>query len=171
MKGVRRSLLCDGVAKTATAEADVPLLEVARAQLDMRRLIRGCEDGRCGACRALLDGALVATCRVPWEAVPEGATIASAASVEGTPAVARVLGAFESERPTRCRMCVGGLAVTAAALERQGASPENVEALLEGATCSCTGRGSWRRALGAVSMESPTPANLSVRGRQGRRPS
>lgn len=150
MTGVRRSLLCDGVAKTATAEAEVPLLEVARAQLGMRRLLRGCEDGRCGACRALVDGALVATCRVPWGTVSEGATIASAESVEGAPAVARVLAAFESERPTRCRMCVGGLAVTAAALERQGASPENVEALLEGATCSCTGRGSWRRALGAM---------------------
>ena len=150
MKGVRRSLLCDGVAKTATADADVPLLEVARAELGMRRLIRGCDDGRCGACRALVDGVLVATCRVPWGTVAEGATIATAESLEGTPAVVRVLAAFESERPTRCRMCVGGLAVTAAALERQGATPEHLEALLEDATCSCTGRGSWRRALGAV---------------------
>ena len=150
MKSVRRSLVCDGVAKFATADSDVPFLEVARRELGMNRLVRGCDDGRCGACRALVDGALVATCRVPWGAVPEGATVASAESLDGTPAAARALAAFEAERPTRCRMCVGGLAVTAAALERQGASPENLAALLEGATCMCTGRASWRRALGSV---------------------
>lgn len=150
MRSAQRSLVCDGVTKSATADSGASLLEVARRDLGMIRLVRGCEDGRCGACRALVDGALVATCRVPWGTVPDGATISSAESLEGTPAAARALAAFEAERPTRCRMCVGGLAVTATALEQQGATPENLEALLEGATCMCTGRASWRRALGAV---------------------
>ena len=150
MKSVPRSLVCDGVAKSATADSEASLLEVARRELGMNRLVRGCEDGRCAACRALVDGALVATCRVLWGTVPDGATISSAESLERTPAAARALVAFEAERPTRCRMCVGGLAVTAAVLDQQGATPERLEALLEGATCMCTGRASWRRALAAV---------------------
>ena len=38
-------------------------------------------------------------------------------TLEGDPAAARAVAAFAAERPTRCRMCVGALGVTVAAVK------------------------------------------------------
>ncbi len=138
-----------------SADAERPLLDVLRVELGVRSASRGCQDGSCGACRALLDGALVSSCRVPWADVRDGATVETYESLAGDPAAARAVEAFAEERPTRCRMCVGALGVTAVAIARRARLPgadeaereSVVEESLTGATCMCTGRGSWRRAL------------------------
>ncbi len=94
---------------------------------------------------------MVATCQVTLGDVRDGAALVTAGSLSETPPARAALRAFASERPTRCRMCVGGLAVTAWVLARDvasGAEPDvRREELLADATCMCTGRGSWRRAL------------------------
>jgi aerobic-type carbon monoxide dehydrogenase small subunit (CoxS/CutS family) len=101
----------------------------------------------------LVDGALVSSCLVAWEDVKEGARIETYEDLASTEAVKRAVDAFEAERPTRCRMCVGALGVTACAIAARATSgtprEEAIEGALIGATCLCTGRGSWRRALGA----------------------
>jgi aerobic-type carbon monoxide dehydrogenase small subunit (CoxS/CutS family) len=144
-------LLLDGDPLQLEGSPDAILCDVAR-RAGARRLVRGCDDGRCGACRALLDGELVATCRVRLGDVRDGAALTTAASLDDTPPARAALLAFADERPTRCKMCVGGLSVTAWVLARdvaRGAELEaRREALLAEATCMCTGRGSWRRALG-----------------------
>jgi len=114
----------------------------------VKSVSRACEDGSCGACRVLVDGALTASCGVLWGNVREGAHLETYETLAAEPAAVRAVEAFESERPTRCRMCVGALGVTAVAITR---SPEPrdvaIENALRDATCMCTGRGSWRRAL------------------------
>ena len=132
-----------------TCDEQASLLDVVRGRLGVRSASRGCEDGACGACRVLLNGAVVNACRVRWAEVPEGATIESFEDLAEDPAAARAVAAFAHERPTRCSLCVGGLGVTAVSLSRQGHSRDAVavEEVLQTATCMCTGRGSWRRAL------------------------
>jgi aerobic-type carbon monoxide dehydrogenase small subunit (CoxS/CutS family) len=130
------------------ADDEAPLLDVLRRELRVRSAARGCQDGSCGSCRVLVNGALVSSCRLPWGDVPDGALVEAYESLAGERAVVRAVDAFEAERPTRCKMCVGALGVTAAALAR--ATPERpltLEDALADATCMCTGRGSWRRAL------------------------
>jgi aerobic-type carbon monoxide dehydrogenase small subunit (CoxS/CutS family) len=121
---------------------------VLRKELAVKSVSRACEDGSCGACRVILDGALTASCGVRWGDVREGARLETYETLQADPAAVRAVDAFESERPTRCRMCVGALGVTAVAIAH---SPEPYEAAMEAAlrnaTCMCTGRGSWRRAL------------------------
>lgn len=132
------------------APPDRPLLDVLRNALGVRSASRGCQDGTCGACRVLLDGALVSSCRVPWGEVTEGARVETYEELASDPAAVRAVDAFAAERPTRCRMCVGALGVTAVAIARSPEGTERadlIEEALEGATCMCTGRGSWRRAL------------------------
>jgi aerobic-type carbon monoxide dehydrogenase small subunit (CoxS/CutS family) len=132
------------------AEDDRRLLDVLRAELKVRSAAKGCSDGTCGACRVMVDGALVASCRATWGEVREGATIETHEVLEGDPAADRAVNAFASERPTRCRLCVGALAVTAAFLARRRDGERKSEAIDEAlarATCMCTGRGSLRRAL------------------------
>ncbi len=131
------------------AEQEATLLEVARQQLGVRSASRGCDDGKCGACRLIVDDVLVNACKVKWSAVREGARVVAYEQLEGDPDAARAVEAFGRERPTRCRLCTGGLGVTAVALARAGHArePDAVEDTLQTATCMCTGRGSLRRAL------------------------
>jgi aerobic-type carbon monoxide dehydrogenase small subunit (CoxS/CutS family) len=121
---------------------------VLRKELGVKSVSRACEDGSCGACRVILDGALTASCSVRWGDLREGARLETYETLATDPAAIRAVEAFESERPTRCRMCVGALGVTAVAIEH-GPEPREaaIERALRDATCMCTGRGSWRRAL------------------------
>lgn len=120
------------------------LLDVLRRERGVRSASRGCQDGTCGACRVLVDGNVVNSCSVTWSEVPENARIEAYEDLEKDPAAARAVKAFLKERPTRCRLCVGALGVTAVAISRKRLEVD--EAIGE-ATCMCTGRGSWRRAL------------------------
>ena len=121
------------------------LLELLRdAHLALRK---GCDDGRCGSCRVLVDGALVNSCMMQTSSLREDATIETYEAVADRPAVARVIEAFERERPTRCQLCVAGLGITAAALSRERTS---IDEAIGDAACMCTGRGSWRRALSVL---------------------
>jgi aerobic-type carbon monoxide dehydrogenase small subunit (CoxS/CutS family) len=96
----------------------------------------------------LVDGALVSSCLVAWSDVRDGAFIETFEALGADPAARRAVDAFESERPTRCKLCVGALGVTACAIARSSAPREQaIDEALVGATCMCTGRGSWRRAL------------------------
>jgi aerobic-type carbon monoxide dehydrogenase small subunit (CoxS/CutS family) len=127
-----------------------PLLDVLRAELRVRSAARGCQDGTCGSCRVLLDGRIVASCTVAWSEVRDGARIETYEDVALDPAAVRAVEAFGHERPTRCKMCVGALGVTAVAIARVPERVERAAAIEEAlatATCMCTGRGSWRRAL------------------------
>jgi len=132
------------------ANDDASLLEVVRRELGLRAAARGCQDGSCGSCRVLVDGAIVNACALAWRDVADGAIVEAYEDVAGDPEARRVVDAFSSERPTRCRLCVAGLGVTAVSLARRGASGDRdaIAAAIGDATCMCTGRGSWRRALG-----------------------
>jgi aerobic carbon-monoxide dehydrogenase small subunit len=123
------------------------LLDVLRRERGVRSASRGCQDGTCGACRVLVDGRLVNACMLKWGEIPEGAQIESYENLENDPAAVRAVDAFLKERPTRCRLCVGALGVTAVAISR---NKLEVDEAIGEATCICTGRGSWRRALKVV---------------------
>ncbi len=123
---------------------DEMLLELVRATAHVKR---GCDDGRCGACRVLVDGCAVNSCIIQVSGLREGAVIETYEAIATEPKVAAVIEAFERERPTRCQLCIGGLGVTAASLVRR---PTSIDEAIGDAVCMCTGRGSWRRALGVV---------------------
>lgn len=144
-----RTLHYAGADTPIDADAGATLLEVLRKQLGVRSASRGCDDGSCGACRVLVDGIVRNACAVTWSDVRDGATVEAYEQLASDPAAMRAVDAFASERPTRCRLCVGALGVTAVALARAGdaGDPEAIEAALTTATCMCTGRGSLRRAL------------------------
>jgi aerobic carbon-monoxide dehydrogenase small subunit len=142
--------------ESVEGEDDASLLDVVQDVLELHAASKGCTDGRCGACRVLLEGKPVNACQVQWRDVPDGAELLTYEDVDADAAVIRAVKAFEDERPTRCSLCIGGLGVTAFALAGDGkaSTEEDVERVLETATCMCTGRGSLRRAL-LVAVTSP----------------
>lgn len=125
-------------------------------------VLLGCRDGRCGSCRLLLDGDLVNSCVVLVADVVDGATVETADALYDDEAGSAVIRAFDAERSTRCRLCVGALRVTAVSLVRRGElqDQEAREAACEKAACMCTGRASWRRAL-EVAAGSTEKANAA----------
>lgn len=125
------------------------LLDMIEDQVDPTVTARACEDGSCGACRVLVNDEPVNACAVRWKDVPEGARLETYRDIASDMEARCAIAAFQSERPTRCRMCVPALAVTAVGLSRAGRArdAEAIDQTLENATCMCTGRGSLRRAL------------------------
>jgi len=144
-----RTITHRGSVTHLTFDETATLLDAVRQGLGVTSASKGCEDGSCGACRVLLDGELVNACRFAWGDVPAEARVETYEELEASPAATRAVQAFHAERPTRCALCVGALGVTAVALDRAGKSgdPDAIEVTLAHATCMCTGRGSWRRAL------------------------
>ena len=120
------------------------LVHTLRKHGGMASVLAWCTDGRCGACRILLDGELVRACRLVVGPELHGTRIDTRETLAEEPRVKRALQVFDGERPTRCRLCVGAVAVTAFWLESH---PTELEPTLEGLRCSCTGRGSLRRAI------------------------
>jgi len=134
---------------TVRAASGATLLAVLRAELGVRSASHGCDDGSCGACRVLVDGALVKACLVPFAEVADDALVEAYEDLAESEHAARAVRAFDHERPTRCKLCVGALGVTAEWLARTGRAgrPAAIEDVLAGARCACTGNGSLRRAL------------------------
>lgn len=148
MSTVRRTVRYDGREVAIESPESQPLLDVLRAELGVRSASRACTDGTCGACRVLLDGELRPSCQVLFGQLREGTHVQTFETLAQHPAADRAVAAFNAERPTRCRMCVGALAVTAVAVAESGLPrDEAIAGALVSATCLCTGRGSWRRAL------------------------
>jgi aerobic-type carbon monoxide dehydrogenase small subunit (CoxS/CutS family) len=150
--------------RPATVPAQAPLLDALRTVVGVRSMLRGCTDGGCGVCRVLVGGRVTRACAVTCAELGDGVEVETYEAVAGDAGVDRVLVAFEAERSTRCRLCVAGLGVTAAALGRGGRAPgaavhadagapfdgDAVDAAVAGARCRCTGAGSLRRALRAL---------------------
>lgn len=134
------------------APAEGTLLDWLRKDRGLRAAAKGCGDGSCGSCRVLVDDAATNACTLHLSTLREGARVETFEGLRDEPPVVRVTEAFERERPTRCKLCVAGLGVTAAGLLRARGRGERVAAdeAIGQATCMCTGRGSWRRALSAL---------------------
>jgi aerobic carbon-monoxide dehydrogenase small subunit len=131
--------------------ADAALLEVLQ-NAGIQSLRRGCSDQKCGACRVLLNAELIASCAVAAVNVPTDSILETFEQLRGQPVAVRAIQAFESERTTRCRLCIPGLAIMAVDLRRKNqlGDREALDACVAGAHCQCTGRGSLRRALASA---------------------
>lgn len=142
------SVVVNGASTTADAGT---LCELVRAR-SMKAASHACGDGTCGACRVLVDGVAVNSCMIQISSMRDGAVVETYEAIASEPAASRVLEAFERERPTRCHLCTGGLGVTAVSIARARERGEaaSIDAAIGEATCMCTGRGSWRRALSVL---------------------
>ncbi len=144
------TLVVNGAAFTVSG--DELLLDVLRQQLGLKSASKSCSDGTCGACRVLVDGAATHSCTLHALSLREGAVVETYESLATDEAAVQAVEAFERERPTRCKLCVGALGVTAVSLTRIRSRGErtSIDEAIGEATCMCTGRGSWRRALSVL---------------------
>ena len=116
------------------------LLEVLRETLGFTGTKEGCNDGNCGACSVIVDGALINSCLVlAVEAQgKEITTVEGLASPAGLHPLQRK---FLEHASLQCGICTPGFLVAAKALLDQNPNPteHQVRHWLAGNLCRCTG--------------------------------
>ena len=126
------------------------LLTALRERLGLPGSKNACEQGECGSCSVLLDGALVCSCLVLAGAVAgrDVRTVEALSDDEGLHPVQR---AFAETGAVQCGFCTPGLVVAAHDLLERNARPsdEEIREALAGNLCRCTG---YEKILDAVRL-------------------
>jgi carbon-monoxide dehydrogenase small subunit len=126
------------------AEADVwegeSLLFALRERLGLPGSKNACEQGECGSCSVLLDGALVCACLV-LAAQADGHEVVTVEGLATEEGLHPVQEAFVEAGAVQCGFCTPGLVVAAAELLRQTPEPteDEIREALSGNLCRCTG--------------------------------
>jgi carbon-monoxide dehydrogenase small subunit len=116
------------------------LLEVLRDTLGLTGSKEGCNNGNCGACNVILDGALVNSCLVLAVEI-DGRSLTTIEGIAGTQGLHPLQVKFLEHAALQCGFCTPGFIVAAKALLDQNPNPseEEVRYWLSGNLCRCTG--------------------------------
>lgn len=127
-------LIVNGAARTSTAPADTPLLDVLRGEFALTGTRFGCGEEQCGACLVLVDGAPVHACGREVGTLA-GRAVTTVEGLAGHPIIAALI----AEQAGQCGYCLSGMAVAAAALLAREAVPDRaaIAAALDGQLCRC----------------------------------
>jgi carbon-monoxide dehydrogenase small subunit len=116
------------------------LLEALRDELQMTGTKEGCNNGNCGACNVIMNGALVnACCVLAVEA--NGARIETIEGVANGEELHPLQQSFLQEAALQCGICTPGFIVAAKALldKEPDADEARIRHWLAGNLCRCTG--------------------------------
>ena len=116
------------------------LLDLLRDDLGVKSVKKGCENGECGACTVLLDGAPVTSCLVLVPQV-EGKTVTTVDGLEDDPFMVKLRQAFLEDGAIQCGFCTPGMLISSYALLKGNPKPtaDEVKKAIEGNLCRCTG--------------------------------
>jgi aerobic-type carbon monoxide dehydrogenase small subunit (CoxS/CutS family) len=125
----------NGEGVVVEAEPDESLLTVLRRELSVLSVRETCGIGVCGACTALVDGAVVSACLLLAPLV-EGTSVTTA---EGLGADHPVVRAFTEAHAFQCGFCTPGMVLAATALldEQPSPSDREIALALAGNLCRC----------------------------------
>jgi aerobic carbon-monoxide dehydrogenase small subunit len=135
------SLMVNGRATTAAAEARTTLADFLRETLGLTGTHLGCEHGVCGACTVLLDGRSVRSCLM-FAVQAQGHEVTTVEGVAGEDGDRHPLQqAFHDRHALQCGFCTPGFILSALELLEANPSPteDEVRSWLSGNLCRCTG--------------------------------
>jgi carbon-monoxide dehydrogenase small subunit len=116
------------------------LLEVLRETLGLTGAKEGCNNGNCGACNVILDGALVNSCLVLAVEI-NGRNLTTIEGIAPPQGLHPLQESFIARAALQCGFCTPGFIVAAKALLDQNPQPSESEVRqwLAGNLCRCTG--------------------------------
>ena len=137
---MRISLTVNGEPLEADLWGGESLLMVLRDALELPGSKNACEQGECGSCSVLLDGALVCSCLV-LGAQAEGHEVVTIEGLAGDEELHPVQQAFVDAGAVQCGFCTPGLVVAVADLLERSPHPgeDEIREALSGNLCRCTG--------------------------------
>jgi len=116
------------------------LLEVLRETLGLTGAKEGCNNGNCGACNVILDGALVNSCLVLAVEI-SGRNLTTIEGIATPQGLHPLQEKFIAQAALQCGFCTPGFIVASKALLDQNPNPSEgeVRQWLAGNLCRCTG--------------------------------
>lgn len=131
------NLNVNGKTQTVDVDPNTPLLWVLREHLELTGTKFGCGIAQCGACTIHVDGNATRSCVLPVSSVEnKEITTIEGLSNDGDHPVQR---AWLEHDVAQCGYCQTGQIMTAAALLKSNANPndEEIEAAMNGNICRC----------------------------------
>ena len=134
------SFVLNGEDVEVEAAGNRALLDLLRDDLGVKSVKKGCENGECGACTVLLDGAPVTSCLVLAPQV-EGRAVSTVDGLEEDPFMVKLRQAFLEDGAIQCGFCTPGMLISSYALLKANPKPtaDEVKKAIEGNLCRCTG--------------------------------
>jgi carbon-monoxide dehydrogenase small subunit len=116
------------------------LIHFLRDDLDLTGSHIGCDTGNCGACSILVDGVLVKSCMM-LAIQADGARIETVEGLAQDGELTALQQAFSDHHGLQCGYCTPGMLMSATALLRSNAHPneEQIRKAIQGNICRCTG--------------------------------
>jgi aerobic carbon-monoxide dehydrogenase small subunit len=147
---MRISLVVNGEQCEADAWSGESLLTTLRDRLGLPGSKNACEQGECGSCSVLLDGALVCSCLV-LAAQADGHAVVTVEGLVEDGRLHTVQDAFAATGAVQCGFCTPGFVVAAADLLGRIPDPtdDEIREALSGNLCRCTG---YQKILDAVRL-------------------
>ena len=138
MRSIR--LKVNGGSLEAEAWEGESLLYFLRERLGLFGSKNACEQGECGSCSVLLDGALVCSCLV-LAADAAGSQVTTVEGLASDPVGDAVQRALVQAGGVQCGFCTPGFVVSITDLLASNPSPSEIEVreALAGNLCRCTG--------------------------------
>jgi len=121
-------------------EARRLLIHFIRDDLGLTGSHVGCDTGNCGACSMLIDGLLVKSCMI-LAVQADGANIETIEGLAQDGELSALQQAFSDHHGLQCGYCTPGMLMSATALLRENAHPdeEEIRRAIQGNICRCTG--------------------------------
>ena len=116
------------------------LTDVLREDLGLTGAKHGCDEGECGACTVLFDGAPVNSCLV-LAAQAEGHQITTIEGLANGTELHPVQQAFVEHGAVQCGFCTPGMVLSAKALldRKKRPTEHEIRTAISGNLCRCTG--------------------------------
>jgi CO/xanthine dehydrogenase Mo-binding subunit/aerobic-type carbon monoxide dehydrogenase small subunit (CoxS/CutS family) len=129
-------------------DPETPLLYVLRNDLGLSGPKYGCGEEQCGACKVLVDGAAVPSCKLPVSQV-QNAEITTVEGLGSADAMHPLQEAFVEEGAIQCGYCAAGMIIAAQGLLNQTRYPtdDEIRAALDSNLCRCGVYDRVRRAI------------------------
>jgi carbon-monoxide dehydrogenase small subunit len=147
---VRIAVTVNGELLEAHVWAGESLLTTLRDRLGLPGSKNACEQGECGSCSVLVDGALVCSCLV-LAAQADGHEVLTVEGLGDDGRLHAVQEAFAATGAVQCGFCTPGFVVATADLLSRIPDPtdDEIREELSGNLCRCTG---YQKILDAVRM-------------------
>ncbi|GMR02344.1 MAG: (2Fe-2S)-binding protein [Acidimicrobiia bacterium] len=148
------NLIVNGDPTSAVVAGSESLLEVLREELQLPGSKNACEQGECGSCSVILDGALVVSCLV-MAANCGGSEITTVEGLSNEPELHAVQQALINAGAIQCGFCTPGFVVAAAHMFAKEPHPpvNDIRESLSGNVCRCTGYGAILRGLEGLARQ------------------
>lgn len=141
-------LTVNGKVYRLTVDPETPLLYILRNDLDLKGPKYGCGMEQCYACKVLIDGADVPSCKLPV-AQAAGTEVTTVEGLGTADALHPLQEAFVEEGAIQCGYCVSGMIIAAQGLLNRTRYPTDneIREALDGNLCRCGVYDRVRRAI------------------------